>query len=77
MKYVVYHASISMIMFNSELATQFWKDISTRGLCFTRIAEVEGEGLEDAFDMTNHIEDSWQKNPGVTVLAIGDQAAHR
>lgn len=35
---------------------------------FEHVADVEAETLHDVFSLTNHIDDVWYKNEGVTVI---------
>lgn len=74
MKYTVYHCVQHAAMFNTTLTEQLWRE--ARGLCYTKVAEVEASDLEYAYILTNHdsrSEGAWQKYPGVTVHAHGPQ----
>jgi len=40
---------------------------------YKRVAVVTSDGIDDVFRITNHIEDSWTKNPEVNSLPDGPQ----
>jgi hypothetical protein len=35
---------------------------------YTQVATVDAETLDDVFERTNHIDQPWETNPGVTLL---------
>jgi len=61
MKLKVYHAV--QPNFNVNAPHIYFNDLN-----FCQVAEVEVKAFEEVFRVTNHIEDSWTKNPEVTVL---------
>lgn len=40
------------------------------GLVYEVVAEVEGDDLDDAFQLTNHIDRPWNFNSGVTEVGL-------
>jgi hypothetical protein len=47
------------------------QDWASRGLSFQAVAEVDGEDLEEAFRLTNHIDRSWTTNREVRTIGLG------
>lgn len=43
-------------------------DLVKQGI-YSKVAEVQSNDLEVAFELTNHIDSSWQENKGVTSFA--------
>lgn len=64
MKYEVWHDKNPSFGFGGKTC-KFPKD-------YEHVANVEARSLDHAFELTNHIDDGWQKNKGVETLA--DQA---
>jgi len=60
MKLKVYHAKEPNFRDDVEVP---WDEDN-----FDLVAEVECGGLEDVFYLTNHVDQAWWENPGVTCL---------
>ena len=64
------HARIAFRVDREALAEIFsdeakWRDL---GLSFELVAQVEGDDLERAYSMTNHVDRDWSENPDVQVM---------
>lgn len=70
MIYTVYHMNESAFSYirpfmNEEQMAQF---VRTRWNDYVRVATVQASSLEEAWKLTNSIEDHWSKNLGVDYL---------
>ena len=61
----VYHASVGTFGQSSVCPMPNWPDD------YEFVAKVDGDLLEDAFVLTNHIEKSWTENDGVEEIGPG------
>lgn len=61
MKYVVWHAKDEVIFKGLASKPSFPAD-------YRRVAVVECKNVDDVFRVTNHIDESWTKNPEVVTL---------
>jgi hypothetical protein len=60
--YAVYHARDTWAMFSPS--EEGW--LADRALHFQHVADVQAEGLEQVFALTNHQEASWISHPHIT-----------
>lgn len=65
----------SQIIFGSTAAVQTALEnaeaLAAQGLLLEKVAQMEGDDKDQAFSLTNHIDDAWTKNPQVTVMGDG------
>ncbi len=55
----------------TKLVLQSLSDWAIKGLLLQPVARVDGDSLDRAWTLTNHIDQAWTQNAGVKVLGHG------
>jgi hypothetical protein len=66
----VYHNErfVDFALLDEEAAIKMFNELPNNTTVLKKVAEVNTDDLEKAFELTNHIDHSWEDNPEVTLI---------